>query len=116
MGVLAGGTFHIEQLTARIDALSEAFAQRDPMVVGLSLQTLSAAAQIARSQFTPTDQAVALSWSNWLTGLGFVQNCINGVMDGDPDIVALTNELLSLSHEEFLHMIALAEEVDRRFL
>jgi len=113
VGVLDGGIFHIEQISMKISTLSDAFGQRDPMVIGLSLQTLSVAAHIARSQFTPTDRAVALSWRNWTTGLGFLDNCVAGVMDGDPDFVALTNDLLSLSHEESLHMLALAEEADR---
>ena len=114
MGVLDGASFHIEQISTKLEAFSAAVSQRDAMTAGLSVQTLSVTAQVARSQFTPTDRTVALSWQNWLTGLGFLQHCVSGVIDADPDIVALTHDLISLSHEEFLHLLALSEEVDRQ--
>jgi len=114
VGVLGSASFHIEQISTKLEALSAAISQQDAMTAGLSIQTLSVTAQVARSQFTPSDRTVALSWQNWLVGLGFLQNCVAGVIDGDPDIVALSHDLLSLSHEEFLHLLALSEQVDRR--
>jgi hypothetical protein len=109
MQVLAGGMFHIEQITHHIGQVSKALENQDLPNLGLSLQTLSLAARIAQSQFTPWQPLAALSWESWLASLSFLEQCVEGVMHGDQRYVQLAMRLLTLSQEEYLHLVELAE-------
>lgn len=66
MAVLDSGEFHIRQIAQRVSALSDALQEQDPVMIGLSLHTLSIAARLAASQFTLSHPSVMLAWSSWL--------------------------------------------------
>lgn len=109
MRVLDGGIFHIEQITNHISQVSKALEEQDLNVLGLSLQTLSMAARVAQAQFAPAPTLVALSWESWLASLIFLEQCVEGVMLGDHRYVQWSMRLLTLSQEEYLHLVELAE-------
>ena len=116
MAVLDSGEFFIRQMAQRVSALSDALQEQDPVMIGLSLHTLSIAARLAASQFTPSHPSVMLAWSSWLRCLAFASTGADHYVNGDPDAMALVNQLVSLSHEEYLHLVALAEDADRGLL
>lgn len=109
MAVLDGGIFHIEQITHRIGEVSTALDQQDLNELGLALQTLSMAARVAQSQFTPAPPEIATSWQAWLASLIFLEQCVDGVMLGDHRYVQWSMRLLTLSQEEYLYLVELAE-------
>jgi hypothetical protein len=109
MTALDGGVFHIEQISRHIAKVSQSLEDQDIQSLGLSLQTLSIAARVAQTQFTPAPPLSALSWETWLATLIFLEQCVEGVMYEDPRYVQWSMTLLTLSQQEYVYLVELAE-------